>query len=41
MAKTSNLNSLIARSQEHCTPVYALTPAQLKQKVTVLEKSQV
>ncbi|MEO3706991.1 hypothetical protein [Trichormus azollae] len=41
MAKTSNLNSLIPRSQEHCKPVYALTPAQLKQQGTVLEKSQV
>lgn len=40
MTKISNFNSLIARSQEHCTPVYALTPEQLKQQGTVLEKNQ-
>ncbi len=39
--KTSDLNSLIAHSQEHCTPVYALSPAQLKQQGTVLEETQV
>jgi uncharacterized protein with NAD-binding domain and iron-sulfur cluster len=39
--KTYDLNSLIAHSQEQCTPVYALTPAQLKQQDIVLEKTQV
>ena len=36
----SNFNSLIALSQEHCTPIYALTPEQLKQQGTVLELIQ-
>jgi cellulose biosynthesis protein BcsQ len=40
MTKIYNFNSLIARSQEHCTPVCALTPEQLKQQGTVLEKNQ-
>jgi cellulose biosynthesis protein BcsQ len=40
LAKISNFNSLIARSQEHGTPVYELTPQQLKQGGTVLENNQ-
>jgi cellulose biosynthesis protein BcsQ len=40
MTKISNFNSLIARSQEHCTPVYALTPEQLDQEGIVLENNQ-
>jgi hypothetical protein len=31
---------LIALSQEHGTPVYALTPQQLRQQGVVLEKNQ-
>jgi len=40
LAKISNFNSLIALSQEHRTPVYALTPQQLVQKGVVLEQNQ-
>lgn len=40
LAKISNFNSLIALSQEHRTPVYALTPQQLRQRGTVLERNQ-
>jgi len=40
LAKISNFNSLIALSQEHRTPVYDLTPQQLRQKGIVLEKNQ-
>ena len=41
LAKISNFNSLIALSQEHRTPVYALTPQQLGQRGIVLENNQV
>ena len=40
LAKISNFNSLIALSQEHRTPVYALTPEQLGQRGIVLENNQ-
>ncbi|TVQ50908.1 MAG: hypothetical protein EA366_16225 [Spirulina sp. DLM2.Bin59] len=40
LAKISNFNSLIALSQKHRTPVYALTPQQLGQKGKVLEINQ-
>ncbi|QKD84147.1 AAA family ATPase [Thermoleptolyngbya sichuanensis A183] len=40
LAKISNFNSLIALSQEHRTPVYDLTPEQLRQTGVVLEKNQ-
>jgi len=40
LAKISNFNSLIALSQEHRTPVYALTPQQLGQTGVVLEQNQ-
>jgi cellulose biosynthesis protein BcsQ len=40
LAKISNFNSLIALSQEHRTPVYDLTPQQLRQQGIVLEKNQ-
>jgi cellulose biosynthesis protein BcsQ len=40
LAKISNFNSLIALSQEHRTPVYALTSQQLRQNGVVLEKNQ-
>ena len=40
LAKISNFNNLIALSQEHRTPVYDLTPQQLRQKGIVLEKNQ-
>jgi cellulose biosynthesis protein BcsQ len=40
LAKISNFNSLIALSQKHQTPVYDLTPQQLKQKGNVLNKNQ-
>jgi len=40
LAKISNFNSLIALSQDHRTPVYALTPRQLQQKGIVLEANQ-
>jgi cellulose biosynthesis protein BcsQ len=40
LAKISNFNSLIAKSQEHRTPVYDLTPQQLNQTGVVLENNQ-
>lgn len=40
MTKISNFNSLIALSQEHSTPIYALTSEQLKQYGRVLEANQ-
>ncbi|PSB65357.1 hypothetical protein C7B61_11345 [filamentous cyanobacterium CCP1] len=40
LTKISNFNSLIALSQEHRTPVYALTPAQLGQTGVVLQANQ-
>ncbi|HHP7246181.1 MAG TPA: ParA family protein [Elainellaceae cyanobacterium] len=40
LTKISNFNSLIALSQEHRTPIYALTAQQLGQKGIVLEKNQ-
>lgn len=40
LTKISNFNSLIALSQEHRTPVYALTPQQLKQRGVVLTANQ-
>ncbi|MEH2164234.1 MAG: AAA family ATPase [Nostoc sp.] len=40
LTKISNFNSLIALSQEHRTPVYALTPEQLNQKGKVLDNNQ-
>ncbi|MEG4574787.1 AAA family ATPase [Microcoleus sp. N3A4] len=40
LAKISNFNSLIALSQEHRTPVYALTPQQLGQTGIVLEQNK-
>jgi len=40
LAKISNFNSLIALSQQHRTPVYALTPPQLEQTGIVLEQNQ-
>jgi cellulose biosynthesis protein BcsQ len=40
LTKISNFNSLIALSQEHRTPVYDLTPQQLRQTGVVLEKNQ-
>lgn len=40
LAKISNFNSLIALSQEHGTPVYALTAKQLGQKGVVLRSNQ-
>jgi cellulose biosynthesis protein BcsQ len=40
LAKISNFNSLIALSQEHRTPVYDLTPQQLRQTGVVLENNQ-
>ena len=40
LAKISNFNSLIAKSQEHRTPVYDLTPQQLGQTGIVLESNQ-
>ncbi len=40
LTKISNFNSLIASSQEHRTPIYALTPEQLKQKGIVLDQNQ-
>ncbi|MGJ3250853.1 MAG: ParA family protein [Elainellaceae cyanobacterium] len=40
LTKISNFNSLIALSQEHQTPIYALTAQQLGQIGTVLEKNQ-
>ena len=40
LTKISNFNSLIALSQEHRTPVYALTPEQLGQTGVVLQNNQ-
>ncbi|MCC5630992.1 AAA family ATPase [Nostoc sphaeroides CHAB 2801] len=40
LTKISNFNSLIALSQEHSTPIYALTPEQLDQKGKVLDNNQ-
>jgi cellulose biosynthesis protein BcsQ len=40
LTRISNFNSLIALSQEHRTPIYALTAQQLRQTGVVLEKSQ-
>lgn len=40
LAKISNFNSLIALSQEHRTPVYDLTPQQLRQTGIVLKTNQ-
>jgi hypothetical protein len=40
LTKISNFNSLMALSQEHRTPVYDLTPQQLKQTGKVLENNQ-
>jgi cellulose biosynthesis protein BcsQ len=40
VTKISNFNSLIALSQKHCTPVYALTPEQLDQEGIVLKNNQ-
>ena len=37
LAKISDFNSLIAKSQEHQTPVFALTPTQIGQSGIVLE----
>lgn len=40
LTKISNFNSLIALSQEHRTPIYALTPEQLKQVGVVLKQNK-
>ncbi|NET01013.1 MAG: AAA family ATPase [Sphaerospermopsis sp. SIO1G1] len=40
ITKIPNFNSLIARSQEHSIPIYALKPEQLKQYGQSLENSQ-
>jgi cellulose biosynthesis protein BcsQ len=40
LAKISNFNSLIALSQEHRTPIYDLTPQQLRQRGKVLDNNQ-
>jgi cellulose biosynthesis protein BcsQ len=40
LTKISNFNSLIALSQEHRTPIYALTAEQLRQTGVVLQKNQ-
>ena len=40
LTKISNFNSLIALSQEHRTPIYELTPQQLRQKGVVLKQNQ-
>jgi cellulose biosynthesis protein BcsQ len=40
LAKISNFNSLIAKSQEHQTPVYDLTPEQLGQTGIVLQNNR-
>ncbi len=40
LTKISNFNSLIALSQKHRTPVYALTPQQLNQTGKVLENNK-
>jgi cellulose biosynthesis protein BcsQ len=39
LAKISNFNSIIAESQEHQTPVFALNPEQIGQHGIVLEKT--
>lgn len=40
LTKIANFNSLIALSQEHRTPIYALTPQQLEQTGVVLQNNQ-
>ncbi|QIZ70752.1 ParA family protein [Oxynema aestuarii] len=40
LTKIQNFNSLIALSQEHRTPIYALTPEQLGQTGKVLQQNQ-
>jgi cellulose biosynthesis protein BcsQ len=40
LTKISNFNSLIALSQEHRTPIYALTAEQLKQRGKVLKNNE-
>jgi len=40
LTKISNFNSLIALSQEHRTPIYALTAQQLRQRGVVLQNNQ-
>ncbi len=40
LTKISNFNSLIALSQEHRTPIYALTAQQLRQTGVVLQNNQ-
>jgi cellulose biosynthesis protein BcsQ len=40
LTKISNFNSLIALSQEHRTPIYALTPEQLRQTGVVLQANE-
>jgi cellulose biosynthesis protein BcsQ len=40
LTKISNFNSLIALSQEHGTPIYDLTPEQLRQTGVVLRTNQ-
>jgi cellulose biosynthesis protein BcsQ len=40
LTKISNFNSLIALSQEHQTPIYDLTPEQLRQTGVVLRNNQ-
>jgi hypothetical protein len=40
LTKIANFNSLIALSQEHRTPIYALTPEQLRQTGVVLSQNQ-
>jgi cellulose biosynthesis protein BcsQ len=40
LTKIANFNSLIALSQEHRTPIYALTPQQLGQTGVVLQNNQ-
>ena len=40
LTKISNFNSLIALSQEHRTPIYDLTPEQLRQTGVVLRNNQ-
>ncbi|OAB59336.1 hypothetical protein AY600_19365 [Phormidium willei BDU 130791] len=40
LTKIANFNSLIALSQKHRTPVYDLTPEQLKQRGKVLTQNQ-
>ena len=40
LAKISDFNSLIAKSQEHQTPVFALTPTQIGQSGVVLQGTE-